>query len=135
MNDQHVGLDITSWLEGYGNAWREADADAVAELFTEDAIYRSAPFREPHVGRDGVRRYWREEPMLHEQIDLQFGTPVVSGRRAAVEWWLMVLQDGEAVTGPGCLVLRFDERGLCEELREYWDEQPGWTPAPEGWGN
>jgi predicted ester cyclase len=130
-----TAADVTRWLDSYARAWHEHDADAAAALFTESGIYRSAPFRPAHEGRDAIRRYWLEEPMRHEELDLRFGKPVVSGRRAAVEWWATMLQDGEPVTGPGCLVLRFDEAGLCQELREYWDEKPGRTPPPSGWGS
>jgi predicted ester cyclase len=126
--------DLRAWLESYAKAWDEHDADGVTALFTESGIYRSAPFRPAHEGRDAIRRYWLEEPQRHEQLDLRFGSPVVSGRRAAVEWWATMLQDGEPVTGPGCLVLAFDEHGLCQELREYWHEQPGRMAPPSGWG-
>ena len=126
--------DVARWIDDYARAWRERDADGAAALFAEDGVYRSAPFRPPHVGRDEIRRYWREEPMLHEDVDLRFGDPVVRGRRAAVEWWVTVFQDGETITGPGCLVLRFDAGGLCEELREYWQEETGRVEPPPGWG-
>lgn len=37
-------------------------------------------------------------------------------------------------TLPGCL-LRFDDTGLCEELREYWHVAFGEPLSPpEGWG-
>jgi steroid delta-isomerase-like uncharacterized protein len=126
--------DVAAWIEAYADAWRTGDADAAACLFAEEAVYRSTPFRAPHVGREEIRRYWLEEPARHEQVALCFGTPVVRGRRAAVEWWVTVVQDGETVTGPGCLVLRFDQRGICEELREYWHEQAGRSEPPAGWG-
>lgn len=127
--------DLAAWIDAYARAWREGDAEAAAALFTETAVYRSAPFRPPHVGREEIMRYWREEPALHEQVELRFGRPVVQGRQVAVEWWASVVQDGETVTGPGCLVLRFDRDGRCEELREYWDEQPGRHEPPPGWGS
>jgi predicted ester cyclase len=127
--------DLAAWIDAYARAWREGDAEAAASLFTETGIYRSAPFRPPHVGREEIMRYWREEPALHERVELRFGTPVVEGRRVAVEWWVSVVQDGETVTGPGCLVLRFDRDGRCEELREYWHEQPGRHEPPPGWGS
>ncbi len=129
-----TGLDLASWLEAYAKAWHEHDGDAVAALFTESGVYRSAPLRPAHEGREAIKRYWREEPELHEELDLRFGNPIISGRRAAVEWWATMLQDGEPVTGPGCLVLSFDENGLCEELREYWHEEPGRVSPPPGWG-
>jgi steroid delta-isomerase-like uncharacterized protein len=128
-------LDLATWIDAYARAWREGDAEAAAALFTETAMYRSAPFRPPHVGREEIVRYWREEPARHERVELCFGTPVVQGRRVAVEWWASMVQDGETVTGPGCLVLRFDRDGRCEELREYWHEQPGRHEPPSGWGS
>jgi steroid delta-isomerase-like uncharacterized protein/uncharacterized protein (TIGR02246 family) len=127
--------DVAAWIEAYAHAWRTGDADAAADLFAEGAVYRSTPFRAPHVGRDAIRSYWLEEPARHEHVELRFGGPVVRGRRAAVEWWVSVVQDGETVTGPGCLVLRFDQRGRCEELREYWHEQAGRSEPPAGWGD
>ncbi len=127
--------DLATWLDSYAKAWHEHDADAAAALFSESGIYRSAPFRPAHEGREAIRRYWQEEPMRHEELELLFGSPVLSGRRAAVEWWATMLQEAEPVTGPGCLVLIFDQDGLCQELREYWDEKPGRTPPPPGWGS
>jgi steroid delta-isomerase-like uncharacterized protein len=127
-------LDVATWVDAYARAWREGDAEAAAALFTETATYRSTPFRLPHVGRDAIMRYWLEEPARHQDVELRFGTPVVEGRRVAVEWWASVVQDGETVTGPGCLLLRFDRNGRCDELREYWHELPGRHEPPPGWG-
>jgi hypothetical protein len=128
------GARVASWIREYHRAWVQADEDGAAMLFTEDGIYRSAPHRPPHIGRAEIRRYWREEPCLHEHVDLRFGVPLIDGRRAAVEWWAIVEQNGEVTTGPGCLILRFDENGLCEELREYWHDEPGVRLPPAGWG-
>jgi ketosteroid isomerase-like protein len=33
-------MTVEEWVEAYGRAWREKDADAVVGLFTEDAEYR-----------------------------------------------------------------------------------------------
>ena len=42
-------LAVDHWLTEYARAWEERDPAAVVPLFTEDATYRSQPFREPHV--------------------------------------------------------------------------------------
>jgi len=47
------------WAERYRRAWETGDADEVVDLFTPDASYRSSVFREPYVGSDAIRRYWR----------------------------------------------------------------------------
>lgn len=139
-------MDIVSWVERYGRAWREKDDEAVAALFAEEATYASHPSQPPHRGREGIRAYWRRATADQEELDLRFGDPIVSadGGRAAVEWWATMRDEGwaaeegrpgEALTLPGCLVLRFSEEGLCEELREYWNV--GFGPPvrpPNGWG-
>jgi hypothetical protein len=122
------------WIAAYGRAWETGDADAAAELFTEDAVYRSSPFREPDVGQDGVRGYWRRVTATQSSVTVRFGTPIVAGRRVAVEWWATFLDDGEEVTLPGCLVLRFASDGRCEELREYWHGEAGLLEPHDGWG-
>jgi ketosteroid isomerase-like protein len=129
-------MDADKWIETYARAWRERDVDLVADLFTDDATYRSHPFREPYHGRTAIREYWRGATDAQADLDLRFGRPIVDGdgRRAAVEWWASVEDDEDEVTLPGCLVLRFAEDGRCEELREYWHVESGRQDPPTGWG-
>jgi hypothetical protein len=127
-------MDVAGWIEAYGRAWRNGDPEAAASLFTEDAVYRSSPFRPADVGREGIRAYWRRATSTQEAVEVVFGEPVVCGRKAAVEWWTTMRDEGEEITLPGCLLLRFDAGGLCEELREYWHVERGRREPPEGWG-
>jgi ketosteroid isomerase-like protein len=131
---EEAEMSVGEWIEAYGRAWREKDADGVLRLFTEDAVYRSSPFREPSVGHEGVRAYWKEATAEQEGLDLRFGEPVLEGNRAAVEWWAVVREHGKEITYPGILVLRFAADGRCEELRECWHEQSGRLEPPAGWG-
>lgn len=127
-------MDVQAWLDAYASAWRERDAEAAAGLFTEDVVYRSHPFREPDVGRDGVRAYWRGATAMQSDIDVRFGESVVEGDRATIEWWTTMRADGEETTIVGCLLLRFAADGRCEELREYWHVEPGRHEPHAGWG-
>jgi ketosteroid isomerase-like protein len=127
-------MNVASWIEAYGRAWREQDADAAASLFTDDAVYRSHPCREPHVGPAAIRDYWNRAASGQEELELQFGTPVVAGDRAAVEWWAQMRSEGEDVTIPGILYLRFGSDGRCVELREVWHLEAGRHPPHAGWG-
>jgi uncharacterized protein (TIGR02246 family) len=127
-------MDVSAWIEAYARAWHERDADAVVTIFTEDAVYRSSPFREPHVGSDGIRAYWERVTSGQQGLDLRFGAPVVEGNRAAVEWWAIVEEQGEATTYPGILMLSFAPDGRCEELRECWHQREGRIQPHDGWG-
>lgn len=129
-------LDTPAWLAAYHHAWITRDAEGVARLFTDDATYHSHPFRPPSRGRVAIADYWRRATTSQENLDLRWGTPVVAGNRMAVEWWatMRVAEDGD-VTLPGCLIVRFADDGLCEELREYWHVETGRRVAPPaGWG-
>ena len=74
------------WIEAYGRAWEEREPDAAAALFTEDAVYRAHPFREPHLGTEGIRAYWAQATATQADVRVRFGVPIVSGERVAVEW-------------------------------------------------
>jgi len=63
------------------------------------------------------------------------GRPVVEGRRAVVEWWTEMDNDGTPMTLPGALILQFDESGLCCALREYFNVEGGTRMSPpDTWG-
>jgi uncharacterized protein (TIGR02246 family) len=126
---------VDEWAALYARAWEEADAEAAAALFTEDATYLSDPFSEPHLGRDGIRRYWSEVTATQAEVEVRIGRTLTDGRRALVEWWTQMDSDGTPVTLPGALLLDFDESGLCHALREYWNLEVGRrVPPPAGWG-
>jgi ketosteroid isomerase-like protein len=123
------------WAEVWERGWREHDVDAIVGLYGEEAVFRSAPFREAKRGRVGVREYveWAfadEEP----GGEIRFGGPFVAGDRVLVEYWAVVTSGGDTQTIAGISVLRFDGDGLVVEQRDYWHAEEGARrPAPE-WG-
>jgi uncharacterized protein (TIGR02246 family) len=129
-------MTVEQWVDAYAQAWRDRDADAAAELFTDDCVYRDHPLQEPHRGAEGVRSYWANVTATQDRVDVRMGSPVTSrdGRRAAVEFWVRMLNSGAEVTLVGILLLRFAEDGRCEELRETWLFEPGDYAPHTGWG-
>jgi SnoaL-like domain len=127
-------LTIDDWVEGYRVAWETMDGNAAAALFTGDARYRSNIFEEPHAGRAGIEAYWADVTAGQSEVAVRMGSPVVEGSRAVVEFWTTMLAGGEPLTLPGCLLLHFDDDGLCMDLREYWHTLPEIRQPPRGWG-
>ena len=121
------------WLDLMGRAWRDRDPRAAAELFTDDAVYRSGPFRSPLLGRTEITNYWKSATSNQSGIEVTFGDPLVDGDRVAVEWWSVTNENGRPTTDAGGLFLRF-EGGRCSELREYWNLADGAVAVPQGWG-
>lgn len=127
-------MELAEWINLYARAWQTADEDLIASLFTEDARYRSSPFREPFHGLDEIRAYWRGGAGTQRETRVRMGRPFVDGNRAAVEWWTTMIDDDAEVTLPGCLLLRFAHDGRCANLREYWNLEPGRHNAFADWG-
>jgi hypothetical protein len=128
-------VELADWIEGYGRAWEDDDADLLVTLFTEDASYRSSPFREPNVGHDAIRAYWARGAGKQQNVEVRMGEPLVDGNLVAVEWWTtMDDEDGMTVTLPGCLLLQFAPDGRCFDLHEYWNLHDGRVEPHEGWG-
>jgi ketosteroid isomerase-like protein len=129
-------MELADWIEGYRRAWEDADTELLVSLFTEDASYRSSPFREPNLGHDGIRAYWERAAGTQQGVEVRMGEPLVEGNVAAVEWWTtMDGPDGGVVTLPGCLLLQFAGDGRCFDLREYWNLEPERRQPFAGWGN
>lgn len=128
-------MDVRAWLDAYGRAWEQKDPGAAADLFADDATYRSNIYEQPHEGRDGVAMYWRDVTRTQEDVRVMVGTPFVDGDRVAAEFWTTMRNAGTEITLAGCLLLRFDDDGLCTALREYWQIEPGRLIPPPGWGD
>lgn len=129
-----MSTDVQRWLNDYRDAWEARDADAAAALFTEDAIYQEQPYEEPYRGRAGVHEYWSKVTATQSDIRMTFGTPIIDGDRAAVEWWVTLKNDGFELTLAGEFYLVFDGGGLVRVLREYWHFGEGARVPAEGWG-
>ena len=65
------------WADTWSRAWPQHDAEAIAALYADTAVYRSPVFRQPHVGLAGVRRYLNENLPAEENIECWFGQPIV----------------------------------------------------------
>jgi hypothetical protein len=120
------------WRSTWERAWAAKDGAAIAALYADGAVYRSSPFREPErSARDYVDRVFGEE----EAVECRFGEALVTGRRAAVEWWATYREGGEEVTLTGVTVLRFGDDGLVTQHTDYWAQAEGRVSPFAGWGS
>jgi hypothetical protein len=123
------------WAETWSRAWPERDVEAIAALYSDAAVYRSLAFREPDLGLAGVRRYLEEQFGAEQNVECWFGRPIVSGDRAAVEWWGAWTEQGQELTFAGVSVLRFDEQGQVVDHRDYDNDVQRRAPPYAGWSS
>ena len=120
------------WRDTWLRAWPAQDVEAVRSLYGADAVFRSHPFRDPHLGAEGAAEYasWafasEEAP-----AECRFGEPVVDGERATCEYWAVVRSEGREQTIAGVSVVRFDAEGLVASQRDYWAVEDGRRDPPD----
>lgn len=109
------------WAAVWTEAWPAADLDAIVALYTPGAGYWSHPFRAQTTAREYLEEVFAEQAAA----ECRFGDPVVSGDRAAVDWWgVITARDGSVETVAGTSLLRFDSSGLVLEQRDAWAGVP-----------
>jgi hypothetical protein len=121
------------WADTWSRAWPQRDVEAIAALYADTAAYRAPAFREPDLGLAGVRRYLNEQFSAEENIECRFGQPIVSGDRAAVEWWGSWTEQGQELSYAGVTVLLFDGQGQVVEHRDYYNYIERREPPYAGW--
>ena len=73
---------VQSWLDRYVDAWRTYDAQAIGDLFTDDAEYRYHPWDAPVEGREAIVKDWLDDPDEPGTWDARYAPYVVDGDKA-----------------------------------------------------
>lgn len=116
------------WARVWAEAWPAADVDAIDALYAPEAAFYSHPFRARTTAREYVEAVFAEQA----QAECRFGAPIVSGDRAAVDWWGVIIgKDGSVETVAGTSLLRFDPGGHVVEQRDAWASVPERRELPD----
>jgi SnoaL-like domain len=115
----------------WARSWHAKDAELLAPLYSDDAEFRSHPFRDPQPPLEYARRAFADEEGAPE---LWFGDPLISGDRAVVEWWAAVVEAAGPVSLAGASILRFNSDGQVVEQANYRCSSPRRTPPWRTWG-
>lgn len=119
---------VRRWVETWSRDWPAAELESIAALYAPGALFYSHPFRKPEPPRDYVSRVFAQQA----EAECRFGEPVVSGDRAAVDWWGVITdRDAGVETIAGTSLLRFDLDGLVAEQRDVWAGLPGRRDLPD----
>lgn len=115
---------LQAWLDAYVAAWRSYDADAIGELFTEDATYAYHPYDpqdEIVRGRDAIVANWREEPDEPGSWEAAYRPGLIDGDRATA---VGVTRYARGDVFDNLWQLRF-AGDRCAEFVEWYMERPG----------
>ena len=116
---------IRRWLAAYEAAWRTPGTSGLAQLFTEDVIYRQSPYEEPVVGLDAVRRMWdAERNGPDEGFTLATDILAVDGATAVVRAEVHYTEPEQEYRDLWIIRLGDDGRGQEFEEWPYWPDRP-----------
>jgi ketosteroid isomerase-like protein len=121
MADQDT---VASWMAGYIRAWESNDPADIRALFTDDALYYSAPFEPPRVGREAIVAGWLEDRDEPEDHTFSWSTAGVDGDLAFVQGETAYRQNAEAGrTYSNLWVIRFAADGRATSFTEWYMRQ------------
>ena len=124
---------VLRWLEAHDAAWRSADGPAIADLFSEDAVYHLGPWDErwrglagPFRGRDAIAAGWLAGGIEGERFTIDSDILAIEAARAIVRRRITyVTPDGIAESRwDTCWVVDFAADGRCVEYQEWYVEAP-----------
>ena len=113
-------MALEAWLEGYVRAWETNDPEDVGGLFTEDARYYTAPFREPWRGRDGIVAGWLERKDEPGTWSFRHEVLAIAGDLGFVRGWTTYLNPPTEYSN--LWMIRLAPDGRCAEFTEWWME-------------
>jgi uncharacterized protein (TIGR02246 family) len=106
-------------MDGYQRAWASNAPDEVAALFTDDAEYRTAPFRTPWRGRDEIVAGWLEHRDEPGQYEFRWHLVATAGALAVVQGETRYPDE----TYSNLWLITFDDDGRSRSFTEWWMRQ------------
>jgi ketosteroid isomerase-like protein len=128
---------MTEWLRDYERAWRTTGTDALADLFTEDAAYSTAPYESPHRGLAAIGEMWEAERHGADEEFEMTSEIVAIDRETGVARVYVIYEAEEEKAGRqnrqrkeyrDLWIVRLNDAGLCFHFEEW----PFWPPGQEG---
>jgi len=108
-------------IRAYAAAWAARDREAWLGTFSMDATQEDPVGGPVRRGRRGIGEFWDREMARYHSIEIVAREIFVVGREAVMVWTIHgATQDG-AVSFDGVDVFRFDDSGLIDSVRAFWD--------------
>ena len=118
-------------VEKWAEAYNSHNADAIAELYHDDAVNTQIPYPSPVQGREGIRAVYKKTFQAFPDIRLEVEKLLENGDGAAIEWVFKGTMSGDFAGHPptgrgfnmrGCEAFQFREGKIISQ-HGYWDKQ------------
>jgi ketosteroid isomerase-like protein len=111
---------LDQWIAAYERAWSSNDPDEIGALFADDAVYYTAPFREPWRGRAEIVAGWLERKDAPGGWSFSWQALVDEPDVSIITGTTTYLDPPQGYSN--LWVIRLDPEGRCSEFTEWWME-------------
>lgn len=121
MSDVLTPGDGQDLFARFKQAWEKRDADAMLELFSDDAEYRLDPFMQPLSGANAIREHWNGVVATQAHIEFDAERVWVSGRTVLGSWHAAITQgaSGDRVRVRGFSTMELAADGRIVRMRDW----------------
>jgi SnoaL-like domain len=124
---------LQDWIDAYERAWRTPGTERLAELFADEATYRTAPFENPFRGLAAIADFWeagRDGP--DEEFTMTSEIVAVEGDTGVAR--IEVRYGATGLHYRDIWIARLDESERCVAFEEwpFWPsgQKGGWHEGP-----
>jgi ketosteroid isomerase-like protein len=115
---------VAQWVDGYERAWRTRGTEALRALFTDDAIYSTAPYDEPTRGIAAIGELWERERVSADERFTMTSEPVaIDGETAVVRVAVECLDQPAEYRDLWVITFASDGRCVAFEEWPFWPEK------------
>jgi hypothetical protein len=111
---------VSDWLDRYVRAWHSNDPADIAALFTDDAVYRGAPYEEGHHGAAAIVGDWLARQDAPGETTFSWRPIAITDDVAVIEGTTTYPTQVFA----NLWLIRLDADGRCREFTEWWMQHP-----------
>lgn len=109
-------------IENYVAAVNLRDPDALAALFTDDAVQADPASNPPNVGHDAIRTFFANAIDASEKWFFDLKALHTCGDHVAIDFLMTVETGGATMAIDGIEVFALTEEGRIRSVHAYWDE-------------
>ena len=112
---------FADWLERFGKAWSDLDADTASRLFSNDVEYYESSLRDPCKSWDEVRDLWSVVPNNQKDVSFKYQIIASLGNLCVANWQVTrtLLPQLSRQSIDGIFVIKLNEKGLCNYFKQW----------------